>query len=176
MRELQATTMQNGCSWCAAVQQHSWVGGSLETILENQCLQNAWMWYLIERSRQRCQVPPGSGSGRYGFGVFGDQDSVLGDKCSVGTPFSRSLFWASKQCLGTDRALSRGLESWAAKTSNHLQRRTTIWHCSEMVPCRAGLVCSTHARMRNACLADPICEMHSQQNTDFIRVDASIHR
>ena len=31
------------------------------------------------------QAPPGYGSGRYGFGVFGAQDSVLRDMCSVGT-------------------------------------------------------------------------------------------
>ena len=31
------------------------------------------------------QAPPSYGSGRYGFGVFRAQDSVLRDRCSVGT-------------------------------------------------------------------------------------------
>ena len=31
------------------------------------------------------QAPPRYGSGRYGFGVFGAQDSVLRDRRSVGT-------------------------------------------------------------------------------------------
>ena len=31
------------------------------------------------------QAPSSYGSGRYGFGVFGAQDSILRDRCSVGT-------------------------------------------------------------------------------------------
>ena len=34
---------------------------------------------------QIVQAPPSYGSGRYAFGVFGAQDSVLRDMCSVGT-------------------------------------------------------------------------------------------
>ena len=33
---------------------------------------------------RKAQAPPSYGSGRYGFGVFGAQDSVLRDRCSVG--------------------------------------------------------------------------------------------
>ena len=61
------------------------------------------LWALDPVRKQLNQAPPGYGPGRYGSGFCGVQDSILRDRCSVGTRHALfSIIFVSKQCLGLE--------------------------------------------------------------------------
>ena len=98
--------------------------------------------FSLRWKRAKSQAPPSYGSGRYGFGVFGAQDSGLRDRCSVGT---RHAFFSVT--FLSIWAVSRGGQSSVTrsgipgpKNPKSSATKTTTWHCLKIdshcrIPC-----------------------------------------
>ena len=83
------------------------------------------------------QTPPSYRSGRYGFGVFGAQDSVLCDRCSVGDASRLFLDHFSKHLssvLGRTE-LCHEVRNPGPQNPKSSTIKTTTWHCSVFATC-----------------------------------------
>ena len=78
------------------------------------------------------QAPPSYGSGRYGFGVFGAQDSVPRGRCSVGMRHAFfSITFVSIYAVswgGQSSVMRSGFPG--PKNPKSSATKTTTWHCS----------------------------------------------
>ena len=70
-------------------------------------------------------APPSYGSGRYGFGAFGAQNSVLCDRCSVETRHALDRFLKHLgSVLGWQNSVTRsGIPQIIRNENHHFQRR-----------------------------------------------------